>query len=359
MWAAPLIHVHWLWTTSVPYATSSDAPRFVDPPWHPAPNLIDLYMDSVLPAAEDPTHPRTLAESVKLLVIVFAGVTLSLLIWRRRAAWAAVALACLAGIAFIFWYGFDGLVEPLLCPWKSNHRFFTYWRGMLLRPDPLLLWYVLKGVFLLLSLIFWPSVYLWFGGETKKPTAENLVAPVLPSQQRFNRLGKACVCSTFLWAMFLIPLGFIFRGPTDQDFGSTGHPVWQKMQHDILLENWLQLVVIVSAGVALSLLVGLRRKRWAAVALACLACFACWHWYRFNFEQIWVGYLGTGNGWVDKLGFIFSTPQRSTGIGIPLPSLLVLLSCVKALFIFVSLLFWPVVYVRLSRELDAKAAGPG
>ena len=90
------------------------------------------------------------------LVEVIAGVTFSLLVFRRPAAWAVIGLTCLTVLVLWTWY--FGLLPWVFHPPLgdvTSERVAMVWRWF----GPLFGWHIARVTLLIASVVVWPLVY--------------------------------------------------------------------------------------------------------------------------------------------------------------------------------------------------------
>jgi len=106
-----------------------------------------------------------ITSSLQVMAIVIAGVTFSLLVWLRRAAWAAIALTCLAVFVLWRWYiaELPLLFRSPLGDGSLKRAASMWWR----LHGTLLGWHIAKLTLLLLSAIVWPLAYARLTREQK------------------------------------------------------------------------------------------------------------------------------------------------------------------------------------------------
>src|ERR1039457_3766752 len=136
--------------------------------------LIHVYLAFVQPLPDD-DRVRQFAEryritsSLQVMAIVADGVTFSLLVWLRRAAWAAIALTCLAVFVLWRWYfaGLPGFFRPPLGDGSLERASSLWWR----LHGPMLGWHIAKVTLLVLSVVVWPFVYARLAREQREHDA--------------------------------------------------------------------------------------------------------------------------------------------------------------------------------------------
>jgi len=128
-WAALLLHIYALFADTLP--DDETVRRFAE-------------------------HYRV-TSSLQLLVFVLPGTALSLLMWLRRSAWAAVALACLAAATFWWMYvaGVDVFFRPPLGDGSFGGALHGWWR----LHSPAIGWHIAKISLLITSVVTWLVVY--------------------------------------------------------------------------------------------------------------------------------------------------------------------------------------------------------
>jgi len=138
--------------------------------------LLHVYQSFIQPLPDD-DRARQFAEryritsSIQVIVIVIAGVTFSLLVWLRRAAWAAIALTCLAVFVLWKWYlaGLPGLFRSPLGDGTLERATSIWWR----LHESLLVLHIAKVTLLMLSAVIWPFVYARLAKGDFRPTDDN------------------------------------------------------------------------------------------------------------------------------------------------------------------------------------------
>ena len=102
--------------------------------------------------------------SLQLLAFVLPGIALSLWVWLRRSAWAAVALACVAAAAFWWMYasGVSVYFRPPLGDGSFGGALDGWWR----LHSSAIGWHVAKISLLIASVVAWLIVYARLSRET-------------------------------------------------------------------------------------------------------------------------------------------------------------------------------------------------
>jgi hypothetical protein len=106
----------------------------------------------------------------------------------------------------------------------------------------------------------------------------------------------------------------------------------------------LEVLAIAATGIIFSLFVLFRRARWAAIALMWLAGFVLWRWYLSGLSYLFRPPLGDGT-----VGRAASTWWR-------LYSPLLGWHILKVTMLLLSIIIWPFIYARLSRDRRGHAA---